>query len=109
MKNPISDGKSCPDILGKIWYEPDEVKRESIKHRSLGIGTVSASTYGRKASIPISERIKEYNGLVAVHATAACSLERMKQTLSALPWVWYAGWDCDKRGIFAIVATENAD
>jgi len=92
-----------------IWREDNKDKRNTLKRMNLPAASVSCTLYTRKKGVLLSEKIKKYNGLVVMDFDNVYDIENAKKKVAALPYVWYVGLSCSKRGFYAIVPTDNTD
>ena len=102
-------GEKNLEHLKKIWETEDKKERSNLKRRYLSAGTISATFYTRDESVPLANKIKHYNGLIALDFDDVQDVEAAKQKVGTLPYVWYAGLSASRRGFFAIVPLDNND
>ena len=102
-------GERSLEQLKKIWSTEDKKTRSNLKRRFLSAGTISATFYTRDMAVPLADKIKHYNGLIALDFDDVQDVEAAKQKIGALPYVWYAGLSASRRGFFAIIPLDNED
>lgn len=95
--------------LEMVWNEEDERKRRDIKADFLPFATISCTLYTRQSEVALQDKLKHYTGIMVLDFDHIDNVEEMKRKVAALPWVWYVGLSCSKRGFFAIVPTDNTD
>lgn len=92
--------------LESIWNMEDKKERNSMKRRLLPAASISATLYTRDSSVPMSKKIKTYNGIIALDFDDIYDVDAAKRKVAELPYVWYVGYSASKRGFFAIVPTD---
>lgn len=95
--------------LEKVWKEEDKDKRNDLKSLLLPFATISCTLRTRDKEVALKDKILNYTGLVVMDFDHVPDIEEAKSKVAALPYVWYAGLSCSKRGFFAIVPTDNTD
>lgn len=95
------------DTLESIWNISEKKVRNNRKRQCLPAATISATLHTRDINVPLSEKIKKYNGIIALDFDDVTDVEAAKKKVAGLPYVWYVGYSASKRGFFAIVPTDN--
>lgn len=95
------------DTVEKIRLMQDKKQRDEAK-KNLPAATISGTFMHRSAA-----EIKEYNGIVCLDFDAKenpnTPAQRMKDILSSIAEVSYAGLSVSGTGVFALIPTDNTD
>ena len=105
----ITLGSKYIPSLERLWNESDKGKRRDLKSTTLPCATISCTLRSREKKLSLEEKMKTYTGIVVMDFDDVQDKEDIKEKLIALPYVWYAGLSCSKRGVFALVPTDNKD
>ena len=109
LKDFLRMGEKFKGALQQIWEIQDKKERNNMKRKKLGAATISATLYTRDSNVPLPEKTKHYNSIIALDFDGVDNLEEAKRKVSEMPYVWYVADSASRRGFFAIVPIENVD
>ena len=101
--------KQHKDTIDHIRSIEDKSERNRLKTTLLPSGSISVCLTTRESSKPLDQRITQYNPLIVLDFDNLPDIEAAKQTLSSLPYIYYAGLSVSGRGLFAIIPIAAAD
>lgn len=96
-------------IIKEIRECTNEDRVKQLKRTKLPAGTISARLNTRDGSVPLEKKMEEYTGLLVVDLDHVENPEEVKQMLSHIPYIWYAGLSVSGKGVFAIAYLANED
>ena len=97
------------DTIDHIRSIDDKNERNRLKTTLLPSGSLSVRLSTRESSQPLEKRILQYNPLLVLDFDNLPDIEAAKQTLSSLPYIYYAGLSVSGRGLFAIIPIAATD
>ena len=97
------------DTIDHIRSIDDKNERNRLKTTLLPSGSLSVRLSTRESSQPLEKRIIQYNPLLVLDFDNLPDIEAAKQTLSSLPYIYYAGLSVSGRGLFAIIPIAAQD
>lgn len=109
LKIFLDMGKDCIDDLELIANTEDKTQRSFLKRERLSAGSISGTFHTRDRKVPLSKKLKHYNGIIALDFDNVDDVEAGKKTITQLPYVYYVGLSASRRGFFAIVPLDNTD
>ena len=109
LKVFLNMGEEHIEHLKLIWSTDDKKRRSSLKREYLSAGSISGTFYTRDKNVPLKEKLKHYNGIIALDFDDVQDVEACKQKIAQLPYVYYVGLSASKRGFYAIIPLDNAD
>ena len=86
-----------------------EIEKDRRKCTTLKVACLPARIKARSQTAPLEKRIRHYNSLLCMDFPGPDELDRIKEILRELPFVYYAGVSCGGSGVFAIIPIDNAD
>ena len=102
-------GNKHLNTIEQIRSSLEKSTRDRIKRSQLPAATISAILSTRESSQPLEKRIIQYNPLLVLDFDNLPDIEAAKQTLSSLPYIYYAGLSVSGRGLFAIIPITAQD
>ncbi len=109
LKEFLSMGQEFRKELEEIWRTEDKKLRGNLKRSRLGAASISATFKTRDVAVPLEDKIKHYNSIIALDFDDVEDLQEAKARVAALPYVWYVGDSASRRGFFAIVPVATDD
>ena len=109
LKVFLNMGEEHIEHLKLIWSTDDKKRRSFLKREYLSAGSISGTFYTRDKNVPLKEKLKHYNGIIALDFDDVQDVEACKQKIAQLPYVYYVGLSASKRGFYAIIPLDNAD
>ena len=97
------------DTIDHIRSIDDKNERNRLKTTLLPSGSLSVRLSTRESSQPLEKRIIRYNPLLVLDFDNLPDIDAAKQTLSSLPYIYYAGLSVSGRGLFAIIPIAAED
>lgn len=97
------------DTIDHIRSINDKNERNRLKTTLLPSGSLSVRLSTRESSQPLEKRIIQYNPILVLDFDNLPDIEAAKQTLSSLPYIYYAGLSVSGRGLFAIIPIAAED
>ena len=110
---PLTDfvrmGARYISSLEKIWAEKDKNKVKYLKRELLPAASISATLKTRSSGVSLENKIIQYTGLIVLDFDHLDDIEEAKEKLKQVPYIWYVSMSASKKGLYAIVLTDNRD
>ncbi|MBQ7772011.1 MAG: hypothetical protein IJ402_04705, partial [Bacteroidales bacterium] len=91
LSNFLNIGYLFIETIEHVRSIQDKNTRDKIKKTLLPAGTLSATLFTRDSKLELEDKLKKYNPLLVLDFDNLPDIEAAKQTLSSLPYIYYAG------------------
>ena len=98
-----------PAVLGAVRRKLLGHETDRRKCTVLSVATLACVIKSRDMATRFKDRIVKYNSLVCMDFHDADDLQGIKDKLSTLPYVYYAGISSGRTGVFAIIPIVSDD
>ena len=82
LKVFLNMGEEHIEHLKLIWSTDDKKRRGFLKREYLSAGSISGTFYTRDKNVPLKEKLKHYNGIIALDFDDMQDVEACKQKIA---------------------------
>ena len=82
LKVFLNMGEEHIEHLKLIWSTDDKKRRSFLKREYLSAGSISGTFYTRDKNVPLKEKLKHYNGIIALDFDDVQDVEACKQKIA---------------------------